>query len=76
MSALGQYDGALQMFVEAPREADVAHLRFLRWLAERGRLDHGTAGQAGGEYSAERVRQTLELALPDGQEAGDVRLAS
>ena len=39
MPALGQYDGALQMFVEEAREADVAHLRFLRWLVEQGRLD-------------------------------------
>lgn len=40
MRALGSYDGALQMFIQPSREVDVRHLEFLRWLAERGRLEH------------------------------------
>jgi hypothetical protein len=39
-----QYDGDLQMFVQRPREIDLAHLLFLRWLAERDRLEHPVAG--------------------------------
>ena len=46
------FDRQLQMFVEPPREADPAHLRFLRWLGEHGRLEHETAGPAVGEYAA------------------------
>jgi hypothetical protein len=49
-AAGGQYDGSLQMFVEAPRDVDLARLRFLRWLVETGRLGHGTAGPPTGEF--------------------------
>jgi hypothetical protein len=28
------------MFIEEPRQPDPARLRFLRWLGERGPLDH------------------------------------
>lgn len=30
------YDGHLQMFVEGERNFDQNHLRFLKWLYERG----------------------------------------
>ncbi len=46
------FDRQLQMFVEPPHEADLAHLRFLRWLGEHGRLEHQPAGPAVGEYTA------------------------
>ena len=39
-----QYDSDLQMLVEEPREANPAHLLFLRWLAERGQLEHPVSG--------------------------------
>jgi hypothetical protein len=39
-----KYDGDLQMFVDPPREPDMARLTFLRWLVERRRLEHGPAG--------------------------------
>lgn len=45
------YDSELSMFREAPRPVDVAHLRFLRWLAERGRLEHPAAGPPSGELA-------------------------
>ena len=52
MNTVGSaFDRELQMFVEPPRGADPAHLRFLRWLAEHGRLEHGTAGPAVGEHA-------------------------
>ena len=44
----GRYDAALQMFTREPREIDLAHLRFLRWLGERGRLEHGPSGPPSG----------------------------
>ena len=50
-AAGGQYDGSLQMFVDEPRDVDLARLRFLRWLVETGRLGHGTAGPATGEFA-------------------------
>ena len=50
-AAGGQYDGSLQMFVEAPRDVDLARLRFLRWLIETGRLGHGTAGPPTGAFA-------------------------
>ena len=44
------YDGDLQMFREAPRPVDLAHLRFLRWLAEHERLEHPPAGPPSGGF--------------------------
>jgi hypothetical protein len=44
MRTANRYDGDLQMYVEEPREPDDAHLRFLRWLVEHGRLEHPVAG--------------------------------
>ncbi len=46
-----RYDTDLQMYVEPPREPDPAHLRFLRWLCEHGRLEHRAAGAPAGEYA-------------------------
>jgi hypothetical protein len=45
------YDATLQMFVQQPRAVDLARLRFLRWLAERGRLEHRPAGPSGGAFA-------------------------
>ena len=50
MKVLGRYDAELQMFMEPPRDPVRAHLGFLRWLAERGQLEHATAGAPGGDY--------------------------
>ena len=46
MQAAGRYDGTLQMFIQEARDADARYLRFLRWLAERGELEHEVAGPA------------------------------
>jgi hypothetical protein len=62
-AAGGRYDGTLQMFVEAPRDADPARLRFLRWLVESGRLEHRTAGPSTGEF-AKLVRFEPKGELP------------
>ena len=51
-----QYDGDLQMFVEPPREPDMARLSFLRWLVERRRLEHGPAGAPCGDLVAHTAR--------------------
>ena len=55
MATAREYDGDIQMFVEHEREVDVAHLRFLRWLAERGNLEHETAGRSHGVYALSEV---------------------
>ena len=51
MTAGSDYDGEVQMFVQRPREIDLAHLRFLRWLAVRGYLEHAPAGRSYGVYA-------------------------
>ena len=51
MATGSNYDGEVQMFVERPREIDLAHLRFLRWLAVRGYLEHPPAGRSYGVYA-------------------------
>jgi hypothetical protein len=58
MAAPGRYDTSLQMFVEEGRAPDMQRLRFLRWLAERGWLEHAVVGAPSGELSA--------LPTPDG----------
>ena len=57
--ATNGFDSDLQMFVEQPREVDLTRLRFLRWLAERGRLEHGPFGVAVGEHAAEALADCL-----------------
>jgi hypothetical protein len=46
------YDGNLEMFRETPRAISMAHLRFLRWLVEQGRLEHLPYGLPCGEFAA------------------------
>jgi hypothetical protein len=54
MPAVEGYDPSLQMFMEALREPDLAQLRFLRWLAEQGLLEHTVSGPPSGQF-AEQV---------------------
>jgi hypothetical protein len=35
-----RFDPDLGMFIEPPRDPDLARLWFLRWFIERGRLEH------------------------------------
>jgi hypothetical protein len=46
-----KFDTSLQMFVDEPREPDMARLRFLRWLAECGRLESSAISKSTGEYA-------------------------
>ena len=48
-----RYDPEVQMFMDRPREADLARLRFLRWLAEHGLPEHAAAGPPAGAYALE-----------------------
>jgi len=48
MKGTKSFDGDLQMFRETTREFNLAHLRFLRWLAEQGRLEHKPLGPPSG----------------------------
>jgi hypothetical protein len=48
-----RYDPELQMFTDPPRDPDPARLRFLRWLAEIGRLEHEPVGVPAGRYAGE-----------------------
>jgi hypothetical protein len=52
MKDVQSYDGDLRMFRETPKPVDIARLRFLRWLAERGCLEHPAAGPPSGELVA------------------------
>ena len=51
----GRYDPELQMFRDNPRELNLDRLRFLRWLAERGRLEHEAAGEPFGPAALEAL---------------------
>ena len=51
MNGCGRYDAELHMFVEQPREPDLRLLRFLRWLAKRGRLEHRPVSRPRGAYA-------------------------
>jgi hypothetical protein len=60
MQVSNRYDNDLQMFVEGVREPDVRHLRFLRWLAERGELEQEIAGPSSGALIAPLTHPTSE----------------
>jgi hypothetical protein len=60
MAAMGPYDSALQMFVQTPQPIDMSRLTFMRWLAERGRLEHHIAGPSSGPLVGQAARQTAE----------------
>ena len=47
------FDGDLKMFRDNDRPVNMACLRFLRWLAEQGRLEHGIAGPSSGPFAEE-----------------------
>jgi hypothetical protein len=47
------FDGDLKMFRDSDRPVNMACLRFLRWLAEQGRLEHGIAGPSSGPFAEE-----------------------
>lgn len=61
------YDGDLQMFVLAPRDPDGRRLRFLRWLAEQGRLEHAVAGPSTGPLAARTSKSAGHPAAGDGR---------
>lgn len=52
MPAVGKYDAALQMFREDQKLVRLPHARFLRRLAENGRLEHEPAGPPSGHVAA------------------------
>jgi hypothetical protein len=56
------------MFADEPRDVDLAHLRFLRWLAERGWLEHGPAGPPAGLYASRPVANAAAPWNPIGQD--------
>ena len=51
MPVINGYDPSLQMFLAEPQEPDLAHLGFLRWLAEQGRLEHAVCGPPSGQFA-------------------------
>jgi hypothetical protein len=63
MPAIKGYDPSLQMFLEAPREPDLAHLGFLRWLAERGVREHPVSGPPSGQFAEQAAAHSL-IAAP------------
>ena len=52
MNDLHDYDSDLWMVSETPSPWDGAHRRFLRWLIERGLLEHLAAGLPSEELAA------------------------
>jgi hypothetical protein len=51
MNDLQSYDADLEMFRQESRPVNFAHLRFLRWLSEQGRLEHVPVAPPGGEFA-------------------------
>jgi hypothetical protein len=65
MNKLGQFDGALQMFVEGTREPDMRWLEFVRWLVEHGGLEHDVAGPPSESYAPGIGEPTVPDAAPE-----------
>ena len=51
MKDVQSYDGDLEMYRETEHVINVAQLRFLRWLADRGRLEHPPSGPPCGAFA-------------------------
>jgi hypothetical protein len=51
MTTAQQYDSELQMFRDRSREPKLERLRFLRWLAEHGKLEHRVESRSSGEFA-------------------------
>jgi hypothetical protein len=62
MKDVHSYDADLEMFRVTPPPVDFTRLRFLRWLAERGRLEHWPAGPPSGAFAEPEAAQPLEAA--------------
>ncbi len=45
------FDGELKMFRDSDRPVNLERLRFLRWLAERGKLEHRPMGPSSGPFA-------------------------
>ena len=59
-----KYDGALQMFVDEPKPVSLAHVGFMRWLMDQGRLEHEPAGPPSGRLM-ERTPSDEPSPCPD-----------
>ena len=59
-----RYDDDMRMFRDRLRPMEIAHLCFLRWLADRGALEHPAAGPPSGAVAA-----ALILVQPPGEAA-------
>ena len=70
MQVPNRYDNTLQMCVEDVREPDMRHLRFLRWLAERGALEHEIAGPSNGALLVPVTSPTSERTAPSESSLG------
>jgi hypothetical protein len=62
MKDVQSYDPDLEMFREIPPPVNSARLRFLRWLAERGHLEHRPAGPPSGAFAEVAAVPALEAA--------------
>ena len=62
MKDVQSYDADLEMFRETPPPVDVTRLRFLRWLAERGRLEHLPVGPPSGAFAEVGPALSVEAA--------------
>lgn len=58
------YDSDLQMFVDPPREFDRKRLVFLRYLADRGRLEHDPVSDPTGNLCRMVLTETLDDPIP------------
>ncbi len=65
MSADGQYDGELQMYVDAPREAKRAHLLFLRWLLEQEKIERPISDEPLSDEPVESLRASIDRPAPN-----------
>jgi hypothetical protein len=59
-----KYDHDLHMLIVPPQPINLSYLKFLRYLGERGRLEHEIAGPVSGELVTVCVEQ-VAMQSPD-----------
>ena len=58
MNDTRSYDAELQMF-RSDSSINLAHLQFLRWLSEQGRLEHAPVSLPSGQLARAVVKELL-----------------
>lgn len=71
---LKKYDPELQMFIDPPKGPNPDYLKFMRWLGERGRLEHPVCERKPADNSAVTLLESAQSSQVLAQQGIDVNV--